>query len=91
MGLLIDLKFLANVFFYRFVDLFDRFTDNRGQSLVVRPRGTPFGMKVFAFDWIEAEKRVSVSMPMTGTVVGNIPGKWGPRSLFSKAGHLIIQ
>jgi len=38
--------------------------------MVVRPRGNPQGMKVFAFEWIEKEKRMEVSMPMTGSVVG---------------------
>ena len=47
-------------------------------------------MKVFAFEWIEKKKRMEVSMPMTGSVVGNVPGKWRPRSLFSQAGRLIM-
>lgn len=58
--------------------------------MVVRPTGNPQGMKVFAFEWIEKEKRMEVSMPMTGSVVGNVPGKWRPRSLFSQAGRLIM-
>ena len=40
----------------------------------------------FEFNWVKEKKEMTVSVPTSGQEIGKIPGKWGPRAVFSKAG-----
>eukprot|EP00435_Cladocopium_sp_Y103_P065109 s659_g27.t1 len=55
-----------------------------GEAFVVRPTGNPQGTLVFDFSWIREKKEVKITIPTSGTEIGKIPGRWGPRTVFSQ-------
>ena len=55
-------------------------------AFVVRPTGVPEGTLCFEFTWLREKKEMKVSVPTSGQEIGKIPGRWGPRTVFHKAG-----
>ena len=56
-------------------------------AFVVRPTGTPQGTLCFQFTWVREKKEMTVTVPTSGKEIDKIPGRWGPRTTFAKAGY----
>ena len=41
-----------------------------------RPREEPAGLKLLDMDWVQEDRKILVSSPMTGQLVAQVPGKW---------------
>ena len=62
-----------------------RYTARDGCAIVVRPVGSPEGVKVFKFEWDRPSKTVKVLQAFNGDHVASLPGKWGPTKKFVQA------
>ena len=62
-----------------------RYIARDGCAIVVRPVGSPEGVKVFKFEWDRPSKAVKVLQAFNGDHVASLPGKWGPTKKFVQA------
>ena len=62
-----------------------RYIARDGSAIVVRPVGSPEGVKVFKFEWDCPSKAVKVLQAFNGDHVASLPGKWGPTKKFVQA------
>lgn len=56
------------------------------RAVLVRPCWMKTGQKVFKFDWCSVSRKLVVSSPLDATIVCRLPGKFGPKTQFWKAG-----
>ena len=61
-----------------------RYIARSGIAIIVRPTGTPEGLKVFRFLWSRETKAVEVFAALSGEVLLTLPGKWTPNTTFEK-------
>ena len=62
-----------------------RYIARSGIAIVVRPMGTPEGVKVFKVEWFRDSKAINVVSAFSGELVIAMPGTWGPLCKFMKA------
>ena len=53
--------------------------------VAVRPREEPAGLKLLEMDWVQEDRKIVLSSPMTGQLVAQVPGKWFGRNTIEEA------